>query len=225
MKPKRNKRPSPPKAGPLSFAPELGAEEAAAICALSDAAMGARDGRAIAALLSSGTRAHCVEHAREFHEAMRPIVAAFSKSPTSERLFRRFLPAALDPSRATGDEVAVTEQEVKVQGVVRSMVEADRDMAEIFDAALRMLDPLVGASVDDVLAGLLAQMAEDLRAEGWTSTPLGSRVEGGHVVLTVNTVGPEGERRVEEWWVVREADGWRMAIDCTQCPKTRAQYG
>ena len=225
MKHKPHKRPSPPKSRPLSFAPELGADEAAAICALSDAAMGARDGRAIAALLSSGARAHCVEHAREFHEGMRPIVATFAKSPTAERLFRRFLPAALDPARATGDEVAVSEQEVKVQGVVRSMVEADRDMAEIFDAALRMLDPLVGASVDDVLAGLLAQMAEDLKAAGWSSTPLGSRVEGGHVVLTVSAAGPQGERRVEDWRVVREADGWRMDIDCTECQGTRAQRG
>lgn len=225
MKNKRRGRPSPPKAAPLSFAPELGPDEAAALCALSDAAMGACDGRAIAALLSSGTRAHCLEHAREFHEGMRPIVAAFEKSPTAERLFRRFLPAALDPARATGDEVAVTEQEVKIEGVVRSMVEADRDMAEIFDAALRMLDPLVGASVDDVMAGLLAQMAAELHPEGWSSTPLGSRVEGGHVVLSVSASGPEGERRVEDWWVVREADGWRMAIDCTECPSTRAKHG
>jgi hypothetical protein len=225
MKPKRSKRPAPPKARPLSFAPELGADEATALCALSDAAMRARDGRAIAALLSAGSRAHYVEHAREFHEGLRPIVAAFAKSPSAEGLFRRFLPAALDPARATGDEVAVTEAEVSMQSVVRSMVKADRDMAEIFDAALRMLDPLVGASVDDVLAGLLAQMAEDLRAVEASSTPLGSRVEGGHVALTVSTVGPDGERQVEDWWLVRESDGWRMAIDCTQCPKTRAQYG
>lgn len=122
-------------------------------------------------------------------------------------------------------EVAVTEQEVTVQGVVRSMVEADRDMAEIFDAALRMLDPLVGASVDDVLAGLLAQMAEDLEAAGWSEhaarQPRGGRARRADRERS-RTAGraPGRGRRV-----VREADGWRMDIDCTECQGTRAQRG
>lgn len=88
-----------------------------------------------------------------------------------------------------------------------------------------MLDPLVGASDDDVLAALLAQMADDLYAAGWSSTPLGSRVEGGHVVLTVSAARPQGERRVEHWRVAREPDGWRMGIDCTECQGPRAQRG
>ena len=220
MKPKARKRST----APLSFAPELGTAEAAALCARSDAATNTHDGRAMAALLSAGTRAHVAEHAREFHESLRPIFAAFARSPTAEGLFRRFLPAALDPTRATGDEVPVTESEVAMQGVVVAMVKADRDMAEIFDAALRMLNPLVGATVDDVLHALLGQMAEDLRTGDPATTALGSRVEGGRVILTVNTLGPEGTRQIEDWWVVREADGWRIAIDCTQCPTTRAEY-
>lgn len=220
MKPKVRKRP----ATPLTFDPELGAAEAAVLCARLDAAMNAHDGCAMASLLSGGTRAHITGHAREFHESLRPIFAAFARSPSAEGLFRRFLPAALDPTRATGDEVAITQSEVTMQGVVVAMVKADRDMAEIFDAALRMLNPLVGATVEDVLVSLLGQMAEDLREVDAATTPLGSRVEDGRVILTVNALGPEGTPQVETWWVVREADGWRIAIDCTHCATTRAEY-
>jgi len=196
MNPRRKRSPPPKPATPTS-SPEPDSDEAASLRARADAAMGARDGRAMAALLSSATIDHLRGHAKEFHDGLRPVFAVFARSPTAEGLFRRFLPAALDPARATGAELAATEAEASMQRLVQSMVTSDRDMAEIFDAALRMLDPLVGASVDDVLHGLLSQLGDDLAAD---------------------TPSPDGERHPTERGFTREDGALRLTVHCPHCP-------